>query len=404
MLIGLLLAVSLRAAHELVGAGVLPAMLRDLGGEAWAGAFFAVYGLAGALGIVLGGRATDTHGPVATLGFGMLAFGTGMLGTGLAPSMPMVVVARCAEGFGGGLVSVVVSAVVIRGYDEAARPRILAWLAAAWVLPALVAPALAVGVAELFGWRAVFLGLVPLVAVAAALVIPSLRQRSPQTPRATPRTNAGIESPLRGPRGAALGVRFAVVFAFFGVESFLPLALATVRSASAAQVAAVLTLSALAWTTGAFLQARASERFGAEQLCRAGTLGLLAGIVCASLGLFQATPIGVALAGWTLAGLGMGVVYTAATASAMQDTPAGSEGAAGAALGIADAVATSVATALGGVFVALAPLSAGAAPLPLVSAFGLAACVGAASLGLAARLAPVYCLAIPTRASAAGSR
>src|SRR5690606_13176 len=59
MRIGLLLVVSLRAAHELVGAGILPALVRDLGGERWAGPFFAVYGLAAAAGIVAFGRAAD---------------------------------------------------------------------------------------------------------------------------------------------------------------------------------------------------------------------------------------------------------------------------------------------------------------------------------------------------------
>jgi predicted MFS family arabinose efflux permease len=401
VLLGLVLAVSLRAAHELVGAGVLPAMARDLGGEAWAGAFFAVYGLAGALGILLGGRATDARGPAATLGFGLCVFAAGMLGTGLAGSMPVVVAARSAEGFGGGLVTVVVSAVVIRSYDAATRPRVLAWLSAAWVVPGLVAPALAVAIAEVWGWRWVFLGLLPLVGLAAALVIPPLRGRS--APAAVG-ASVAPESLLAGARGAALAVRAAAVFAFFGVESFLPLSLAAVRSASAAEVAALLTLSALAWTAGACANARASRRVSAAARIRAGTLGLVTGIGCASLALLGATPISVALAGWTLAGLGMGVAYTAATASAMDATRAGGEGAAGAALGIVDAVASSAATALGGVFLAAAPLSAGVAPLPILAAFGLAAAVGSASLGIASRLASPYCFAIATRASAAGSR
>jgi MFS family permease len=273
MLAGLLLAVSLRAAHELVGAGVLPALVRDVGGEAWAGAFFAAYGLAAAAGIVTFGRATDRWRPARALGAALAVFAAGMVGTGLAPSMPAVVAARALEGFGGGGVTVVVSALVMRSYDDAARPRVLAWLSAAWVVPGLLAPGVAVGVAEAFGWRVVFLGLAPGVAIAAALVLPGVG-----TQRSVARTSAPLAraSLLADPTLAgALAVRGLLVFAFFGVESFLPLALATVRGAGPGAVAAVLTLSALGWTAGAFGHARACARWPAPVLARAGAAALV---------------------------------------------------------------------------------------------------------------------------------
>ncbi len=394
MLIGLLLAVSLRAAHELVGAGVLPSLVRDLGGQSWAGAFFAVYGLACAAGIVVAGRATDRRGPGGPLAVGLGVFAAGMTATGLAPSMPFVVGARAFEGFGGGMVSAVVSAAVIRAYDDAMRPRVLAWLSAAWVVPGLVAPGIAVAVASAFGWRVVFLGLAPLVALAAALALPALGAKAPAAAR-SPRpdgsaaSRAAAASPRRGAANAlvpALAVRAAIVFAFFGVESFLPLSLGTVRGAGPATVAGILTISALAWTAGAFLQARACARWSATTLASGGALALLAGIACATSALFQGTPIGVGIAGWTLAGLGMGFAYNTATASAMSATREGAEGTTGAALGITDAVASSVSTAIGGAFLAAAPLSPGAAPVRVVVAFALAAAVGAASLAPARRL------------------
>jgi predicted MFS family arabinose efflux permease len=386
MLLGLLLAVSLRAAHELVGAGVLPALVRDLGGERWAGAFFAVYGLAAAAGIVAFGRSTDRRSPVRALAAALAVFAAGMIGTGLAPSMPAVVLARALEGFGGGGITVVVSAVVMRRYDDASRPRVLAWLSAAWVVPGLLAPAAAVGVAEAFGWRAVFLGLAPAVALAAALVLPGMRAGGVGAPAAPRRTRPAL---LADPALAgALAVRGLLVFAFFGVESFLPLALATVRGAGAAAVAAVLTLSALGWTAGAFLHARACARWPAPALARVGAGALVAGIALALAALVDATPILVALAGWTLAGLGMGLAYQTATDAAMRAAPAGAEGATGAALGLTDALSAAAATAIGGALLAAAPLALGVAPLPLLAAFAIAAAVGAASLVPARRLSP----------------
>ena len=47
-------------------------------------------------------------------------------------------------------------------------------LSTAWVVPALAGPALAGFIADSFGWRWVFLGLVPLVAVAAAITMPAM--------------------------------------------------------------------------------------------------------------------------------------------------------------------------------------------------------------------------------------
>jgi MFS family permease len=396
MLIGLLLAVGLRAAHELVGAGVLPALVRDLGGEAWAGAFFSAQGLAAALGILLGGAATDRRGPVPVLAAGFALLATGMTVTGSAGAMPGVIAGRVLEGLGGGMVSVVVSAVVIEAYDDAMRPRVLAWMAGAWVIPGLVAPGLAVGIAESLGWRVVFFGLVPLVAVSAALVLPPLRRRAAVSGVRGIEGGAGAAG-AAGPRPgwremsglvAPVSVRALVVFAFFGVEGFLPLAFARVRGASPAFMAGILTTSALAWTSGAFLQSRACRRFAEPVLARLGTLGLVAGICGASAGLAGLTPLHVALASWALAGLGMGVVYNAASASAMSATPPAREGATGAILGISDAVASSVATAIAGVFLAASGLTLGEAPRPLLLAFALAATVAALGLAPAGRLGP----------------
>src|SRR5690606_34438592 len=144
----------------------------------------------------------------------------GMVGTGLAPAMPAIVAARALEGFGGGGLSVVVSAAVMRAYGDAERPRVLAWLSAAWVVPGLLAPGLAVGVAEAFGWRWVFLGLAPGVVLAAALVLPALRAWP-----AAPAVQRARLLPLARALAGALALRALLVFAFFGVESFLPLAL-----------------------------------------------------------------------------------------------------------------------------------------------------------------------------------
>ncbi len=376
MLFGLLLAVSLRAAHELVGAGVLPALAADLGGDALAGAFFAAFSAASALGILCGGIAADRFGPARTFAAGLAGFALGMLATGLAPTMPAVIAARALEGFAAGVFSCVVSAVVMRAWDDAARPRVLAALSAAWVVPGLLAPAGAVSAAAAFGWRAVFIGLVPLVALAALLALPRLLRLGAQAPE--PRRPGAVlgDRQLR----AALATRSLVVVAFFGVESFLPLALERVLGASDAQKAALLTLSALFWTAGAYLQAHLTARFSAAAIARFGACALVAGIAAAGSALAGWVSIAAALCGWAASGLGMGVVYQAATAAAMRTSRVGTEGATGAALGVTDALSIAASTALCGAFLARAPLALGAVPTALLAGFGLVGAAGLASL------------------------
>jgi predicted MFS family arabinose efflux permease len=389
MLLGLLLAVSLRAAHELVGAGVLPALARDLGGDALAGWFFAAFSGASALGIFAGGALADRIGAARTFAAGLAGFALGMLATGFAPTMSAVIAARTLEGFAAGMVSCVVSAVVMRAYDDDARTRVLAWLSAAWVVPGLAAPSLAVGAAARFGWRAVFLSLVPLVGLAALLALPRLLRE-----RRAERAAVREESPLRVLRDAelraALATRALVVIAFFGVEAFLPLAYERVLGASKLQYGALLTLSALFWTAGAFAQARWNARLSPSAFARLGTLALASGTALAAAALAGGVSIEVALAGWSLAGLGMGVVYQAATAAAMRTSVSGNEGATSAALGITDALSISLATSVCGAFLAHARLAPGLTPTALLAGFALVSALGCVSLWSAARLrAPV---------------
>src|SRR5258708_21957336 len=55
----------------------------------------------------------------------------------------------------------------------------MAVLSTAWVAPGLAGPALSGEVARLFGWRWVFLGLLPVVAVAGSIAVPALIRLGP---------------------------------------------------------------------------------------------------------------------------------------------------------------------------------------------------------------------------------
>ncbi len=103
-----------------------------------------------------------------------MIFGAGLAIAGTAADMPVLVAGRVVQGFGAGSVPAAAYVAIGRAYPERLRPRMFATLSTAWVVPGLVGPALAAQVASHVGWRWVFLGLLPLVAVSCAVTVPSV--------------------------------------------------------------------------------------------------------------------------------------------------------------------------------------------------------------------------------------
>src|SRR5438034_1076750 len=78
----------------------------------------------------------------------------------------------------------------------------MAVLSTAWVVPGLAGPAVAAEVAHAFGWRWVFLGLLPVVAVAGSIAVPALIRLGP--PAATTSGEPRLIDALRTAAGATL--------------------------------------------------------------------------------------------------------------------------------------------------------------------------------------------------------
>ena len=111
-----------------------------------------------------------------------MLFSAGLAVAGLAPTMLILVAGRALQGIGGGAVPAVAYASIGRGLPGRLRARMMAVLSTAWVVPGLAGPALSAEVAHLFGWRWVFLGLLPLVAIAGLIALPSLRRLAHRAP------------------------------------------------------------------------------------------------------------------------------------------------------------------------------------------------------------------------------
>lgn len=175
VLVGMLVLVSAGAFEGMAVATVMPVVVDALGGiELYAMAFAAPVA-GGVLGMVLSGGLTDRRGPSLPTVLGAVLFGGGLVVAGAAPSMHVVVAGRFVQGVGAGMFTVALYVVVARVFPDRLQARVFAAFSAAWVLPAIVGPALGGFVATTVGWRWVFLG-VPVLCVPAVLALrPALR-------------------------------------------------------------------------------------------------------------------------------------------------------------------------------------------------------------------------------------
>src|SRR5918996_783361 len=176
---GLVLTITLVAFESLAIATVMPVVSDDLGGLGLYGWVFSGFFLGNLLGIVLAGEAADRRGTRAPFLTGLVLFAIGLVVGGSAQSMPLLVAGRVAQGVGAGVIPAVAYASVGRAYPPILRPRVFAVFSTAWVVPGVVGPAAASAIERWSSWRVVFLALLPLVAVAALMTLPTLTQAAP---------------------------------------------------------------------------------------------------------------------------------------------------------------------------------------------------------------------------------
>src|SRR3989475_933738 len=174
--LGLILIILGPAFETLAVATILPKIVASLGGLSFYGWSFSAYMLATLVGLILAGDEADQRGPALPFIIGVVSFVLGLVLAGIAPSMIVFVLGRGVQGFGAGILVSVTYACVGQGYPEQLKPRMVAILASAWVVPGLIGPALAGIIADFFGWRWVFLGLVLVLPLGSGLVLPALKK------------------------------------------------------------------------------------------------------------------------------------------------------------------------------------------------------------------------------------
>lgn len=392
-------------------ATALPIAARELGGL---GLFpWALTGFLGAAMFANGvaGEVSDRIGPRIPLAGGGFAFGLGLLISGLAPTMEVLILGRVVQGLGAGFVIVAVYVVIANCYPETHRPRVMSLIATAWVVPSVVGPFVAGGLTELVSWRWAFLFLVPLVPVPMMAVLPRISPGRSDVRRpgrvqlaaamaggAATLQWAGLEAEnrrwLTAVLGAAVGIALVVVAAlrlfpagtlwlrrglpsvvafrgvmaggFFGCQAYVPLMLVEHRGATPTMAGLAVAGTALGWSTGSWWQGRPSTR-RRSSLVRIGSSVAAAGVLVTSAAAVVTdavvVPAWVAGVGLVIGGLGMGLSMASNAVLLFDLSPVEDRGANSAAIQMSDSLGGLLVIGGAGVVYAMGHTTMEATPL-----------------------------------------
>ncbi len=401
--------------------------LHDIGLIGWV---FSAFFLGSLFGVVAAGYDADHKGPARPFVVGLVLFAAGLLAGGLAPNMIVLVMARSIQGIGAGAIPAVVYVAIGRAYPSSLQPRMFAVVSSAWVLPGLIGPAISGAVAETFGWRWVFLGLLPLVALAAVMTTRALMALGPPGGAepvdrrlgaltlvagaglvlAGASSHSAVATPMlvvvgfvvgaraftrlvptgtaRFERGlpAAVALRGLTTFAFFGTDAYVSFTVTSARHESIVLGGIALTAATLTWTAGSWIAERRVRELGPQRFVRIGVLLIACGIGLMIAVAEQVVPAVTAVLAWGVAGLGMGISYSPVSLVVLAEAPVGGEGTASAALQLCDTLGVALGTGVSGAVVAAGASLDWTRGTALTLAFTLCAVVAIATAGAAMRL------------------
>jgi MFS family permease len=421
-------------------ATIMPIVGEELGNQALYGWVFTAFFLGSLLGIVVVGGVIDRGRLARPFAAGLGLFSIGLVVGGLAPSMEALVAGRALQGLGAGAIPPVAYVAIGRALPEDLRARMFAMLSTAWVLPGVIGPAISGVVAEQTSWRVVFLGLLPLIAVAGVMTLPALRRLRPaEADEAAGEGTAAADLRRRLPSavlvaagaggivagltdaslvpggilvvaGLAIGVpafrhltppgtlrvapglpaavllRGLLTFAFFCADAYVPLALQSWRGLDAAVSGIALTAATLAWTAGAWTQARRFTRVGARRFVTTGFATVALGIAGFAAVLSPGVPVPLGILAWAVAGFGMGLSYSPLSLVVLGEAAPAEQGTATAGLQLSDVVGTALGAGTGGAIIAGAAHAGLAGWIGLGGAFAVGGAAALVGVALAHRL------------------
>lgn len=332
---------------------VLPLVAVDLDGRGWYGILNAAGQAALFLTIPLGGWLL-TRVPIGRLFLSLtLVTVVGAVLGASAQAMWVFVAGDVLRSLAAGALATVSMGAISRGFPPRYRQLVLAGMSGVWVVSSLAGPAYAATVSSVLGWRWAMLMYLPLLILARAMIVRHLPPREQEVPRARAPWGwalvlsagalalalpVGTWSPLavaaggalllrsasrllpRGSLGgvpgrpAALAALFATTGVFFGATIVLSVVAHDAFGLAAHEFAYLIAAPGFTWAlTGLWSGARPAEgpAFG-RRILGGGvliSLGVVALLLTTLLSTGQEQAWAGMLAGGSVAGLGMGMIY-----------------------------------------------------------------------------------------------
>ncbi len=371
------LAIFLAALDATIVGTAMPTAVSNLGGLHLYSWVFSIYMLTSTTTMPLFGKLADLFGQRPLFLTGIAIFTVGSLLSGLAPTMPALIVSRAVQGIGAGATFALAQTVVGTLFPPEERGKMQGYLASVWGISSICGPLAGGFIVDHWGWRWAFFVNIPAGLLAATMIWYALAPL-PETASEASRPldlfgaatlTGGIVSLLFAfltlgegtPWGSAIfwgplllalllfaafltierhapepllpltlfsNPTFAVPvlagllagMAMFGALSFLPLFVQGVLLRSATQAGSVLTPMSLGWVAGSTLGGRILNRVGYRTLTLTGMILLSAGY----LFLTRMTPhttLSYTILASILVGGGMGFVNVSSVVAVQSSVP-----------------------------------------------------------------------------------
>lgn len=404
--------VALTAIEVYIGSTLMPSVVDDIGGLdlfAWVTTVFIVASIAASMFAAV---RPFGLGPRQNYLIAAAAFGIGSLICGLAPNMPVLLIGRAIQGFGGGLLGALTYMMVRLVFPQRLWPSAFALISSMWAIATLVGPAIGGVFAQFDAWRWAFIILAPaavLIGLGAVRVVPARSSEAGMVQVPTVQiglmivavlalsvasASAATNTPLALgltvfavaaiaalalverrakqkllPTGTfVLGSTLAALFALMVLlqmsiisDVFIPLFLQRLHGVSPLIAGYIVALLAVGWSASAMTVANWPDNRARWLIAQGPVLLVIGGIGLAlSVGhvtngdLFLLIVIGVSL---FVMGVGIGSAWTHLTPRTMKNAPPGEHDVTSAALSTLQLFATGIAAALAGLIVNLAGLA-----------------------------------------------
>ena len=362
--IALLLIVSLAAFDALSVYAALPAIGGDLGRVALLPWVMTAYLLASAIAILVSGPLIDGLGARTTFRGAVVIFFVSSAACAVAPGIWALIVARFAQGMGGGISVAVGLASIGLTYPERLHARGFAAESLVWSLVGFGGPAIVAVLVTTIGWRGVFVVNLPLAAIAGAFGwrrVPTVAEGAARRVALDRRgiaivaiftsalliglshlgwstlaylaASAGAlflyrrhirrHDPLvvegrhlwQFPVGALNITVLLVLAAGVGVESFLPVYTRGAQGRSEAVAAFVVVFLTVGWTIGAVVVSRALDRVDPLDVVFWSTAALVPSVAMTGLAVVHTDSLAAIGAGYFVTGVFIGSITTSALTS-----------------------------------------------------------------------------------------